>query len=191
MVYEAVLTESVVEVDRTGRDFVENEEWREFARNKRNCRLVFGRREDHVMAALVMYRVADPAMLGLWLAQRPQFKTVVRRLEIHSNHHWNCDHGRCGYSGVANSVSRHAPAWFRWPDMALKARLPRLQEVRLEVRFEMGYFVGLCTLTIQRVVCAETRRALDEWEEAVAAWNPGLRVAAQSLALQRAVSRFQ
>lgn len=191
MVYEHIFIESIVEIDDTGRRCVRNKALREFTKNRRNCRLVFGQHKD-VIAGLVTYRVADPTILRRWLSQRPKYRTLVRRLEIRSGYRWNCNHQLCGFIGTSDGslVTRHTPPWFKVPDMALKRLLPRLQEVRLEIRFETGYLVGFCTLTIQDRVYAETRQALDEWEATVAAWNPGLRVVAQSRSLERAVSRF-
>lgn len=103
---------------------------------------MFGGYENDIIVPLVMYRIADPTMLPVWLARQPEYKTVIHRLSIRITH-LRVSHN-CSYGIQANSnlFLMHLPFWLRAQNRSLKPNLPKLKEIDVLIHCTTISFVG-------------------------------------------------
>ena len=134
MIYSTVFKDSTVQIDHFGNGFIHNSDLTEFNRNKHACSLVLeGYEDDDMIAALVMYRIADPIMLPLWHARPPEYRMVIRRLSVHITHLWVGNNYLYGYQADNQPFSMHLPFWLGAENMPLKPILPRLREIDVSI----------------------------------------------------------
>lgn len=182
MIYSTVFKDSTVQIDHFGIGFIHNRDLTEFNRNKRACSLELeGYEDDDMIAALVMYRIADLIMLPVWLARQPKYRTVIRRLSIHVTRLWVSKGYIYGFKTNSRLLAMHLPFWLKPHNMSLKPILPRLKEIDIEVHCTTLSFVGPWIRgTPPKVAC---QAMMADWKK-LATWNPGLAVVLRCLTLK-------
>ncbi|EUC50860.1 hypothetical protein COCMIDRAFT_31763 [Bipolaris oryzae ATCC 44560] len=144
---QTVFEDCVVQIDGSGAGFIHDHYMIDFNRRKRVFELVLeGYNDDDIIVApLVIYRIADPTMLLVWLVRQPEYRTVICKLSIHITHLWATEERLHGFQANGQPVHALLRFWLRARNMSRKPMLPRLKEIDVLIHCTTMYFAGTWT----------------------------------------------